>query len=75
VLLLQAKANAARLRLKLKLLKEKQYNCKRKEIAVNKELELLEDAAKMLKDVSLLELVAYIANLNSLDLELLANLS
>jgi hypothetical protein len=29
----------------------------------------------MLKDVPLLELVAYIANLNSLDLELLANFS
>jgi hypothetical protein len=51
VLLLQAKANAARLRLKLKLLKEKRYYCERKEITANKELEQLEDKVEMLKDV------------------------
>jgi hypothetical protein len=57
------------------LLKEKQYNCERKEIAANKELEQLEDKAGMLKDVPLLELVACTANLNSIDLEPLANFS
>jgi hypothetical protein len=57
------------------LLKEKQYNRERKEIAANKELEQLEDKAGMLKDVPLLELVACTANLNSLDLEPLANFS
>jgi hypothetical protein len=75
VLLLQAKANAARLRLKLELLKEKRYHREREEIAANKELEQLEDKAGMLKDVPLLELVARTANLNSLDLEPLANFS
>jgi hypothetical protein len=57
------------------LLKEKQYNRERKEIAANKELEQLENKVGMLKDVSLLELVACTANLNSLDLEPLANFS
>jgi hypothetical protein len=57
------------------LLKKKQYYCKRKEIIINKELERLEDKAGMLKDVPLLELVACTANLNSLDLEPLANFS
>jgi hypothetical protein len=57
------------------LLKEKQYYRERKEIAANKELEQLEDKAGMLKDVPLLELVACTANLNSLDLEPLANFS
>jgi hypothetical protein len=47
----------------------------RKEIAINKELEQLEDKVKMLKDVSLLELVACTANLNSINLEPLANFS
>jgi hypothetical protein len=75
VLLLQAKANAARLQLKLKLLKEKQYHRERKEIAANEELERLEDEAGMPKDVPLPEPVARTANLNSLDLEPLANFS
>ena len=70
MLLLQAKANATRLYLKLELLKEKQYSYKQEEIAATKELERLEDAARMLKEVSL----SRTANLNFLDLELLANL-
>jgi hypothetical protein len=45
VLLLQAKADAARLRLELELLKEKRYNREREEIAANEELERLEDEA------------------------------
>jgi hypothetical protein len=57
------------------LLKEKHYNRERKEIAINKELKQLKDKAEMLKDVSLLELVACTANLNFLDLEPLANFS
>jgi hypothetical protein len=57
------------------LLKKKQYYYERKEITVNKELEQLEDKAGILKDVPLLELVACTANLNSLDLEPLANFS
>jgi hypothetical protein len=57
------------------LLKEKQYYRERKEIAANKELEQLEDKAGILKDVPLLELVACTANLNSIDLEPLANFS
>jgi hypothetical protein len=57
------------------LLKEKQYYRKRKEITANKELEQLKDKAGMLKDVPLLELVACIANLKSIDLEPLANFS
>jgi hypothetical protein len=56
------------------LLKEKQYYCKRKEIAVNKELEQLEDKASLLKDPLLLEPVTRTANLNFLSLELIANL-
>jgi hypothetical protein len=75
VLLLQAKADAARLWLKLELLKEKRYHREREEIAANKELERLEDKAGMLKDVPLLELVACTANLDSLDLEPLADFS
>jgi hypothetical protein len=57
------------------LLKEKQYYYKRKEITVNKELEQLKDKVGMLKDVPLLELVACTANLNSINLEPLANFS
>ena len=74
VLLLQAKADAARLCLKLKLLREKQYSSKREEIATTKELERLEDKARMLKELPLLEPVTRTANLNFLDLELLTNL-
>ena len=70
MLLLQTKANTARLYLKLELLKEKQYSCKQEEITITKELEQLEDTARILKKVSL----SRIANLNFLDLELLANL-
>jgi len=74
VLILQAKANAARLRLKLKLLKEKRYSYKQEEIAATKELERLENAAKILKKLPLLEPITRIANLNFLDLKLLTNL-
>jgi hypothetical protein len=62
VLLLQAKANAARLRLKLKLLKEKRYSYKQEKIAVTKELKQLKNKASLLKDVLLLELVTRTAN-------------
>jgi hypothetical protein len=55
------------------VLKEKRYRCKREEIAATKELERLEDKAGMLKDLSL-KSVACTANLNTLGLELLANL-
>jgi hypothetical protein len=55
------------------VLKEKQYPCKRKEIAATKELERLENKAGMLKDLPL-KSVARTANLNTLDLEPLANL-
>jgi len=74
VLLLQAKANAARLYLKLKLLKEKRYSYKQEEIATTKELKYLKDAAKILKKLPLLKTVTRIANLNFLDLKLLTNL-
>ena len=74
VLLLQAKANAARLQLKLKMLKEKRYCRKRKKITATKELKRLKDATKMLKDPLLIKPVTRIANLKFLDLELLANL-
>jgi hypothetical protein len=73
VLLLQAEADAARLRLELELLKEKRYNREREEIAANEELERLEDEAGMPKDVPLPEPVARTANLDSLDLESLAD--
>jgi hypothetical protein len=56
------------------LLKEKQYSCKRKEIATTKELERLEDKARMLKELPLLIPVTRIVNLNNLDLELIAKL-
>jgi len=55
------------------VLKEKQYRCKRKEIAATKELERLEDKAGMLKDLPL-KSIACTANLNTLNLGLLANL-
>jgi len=55
------------------VLKEKQYSCKRKEIAATKELERLKDKARMLKDLPL-KSIACTANLNNLDLGLLANL-
>jgi hypothetical protein len=74
VLLLQAKANAAQLQLKLKLIKEKQYSCKRNKIAVIKELERLEDKAKLLKDVFLLEPVTRTANPLILNTRLFTNL-
>jgi hypothetical protein len=74
VLLLQAKANAAQLQLKLKLIKEKRYSCKRNKIAVTEELERLEDKARLLKDVLLLEPVKRAANPTVLDSRLFANL-
>ena len=74
LLLLKAKANAARLCLKLEELKEKRFSCKREEIAAIEELERLEDTAEMLKELLLLEPVARTANLALLDLDLLANL-
>ena len=75
MLLLQAKANTARFCFKLKLLKKKQYSCKQEEIAATKELERLENATKILKKVLLLlKLIKRIANFNSLDLKLIANL-
>jgi len=74
VLLLQAKANAARLRLKLKLLKEKRYSCKQEEIAITKELKRLKDKAKMLKDLLLLEPVTRTANPFVLNTRLFTNL-
>ena len=74
LLLLKAKANAARLRLKLEELKEKRFSCKREEIAAIEELKQLENTAGMLKELLLLEPIARTANLNFLDLKLLANL-
>ena len=74
LLLLKAKANTARLYLKLEELKEKRFSCKREEIAAIEELKQLEDAIEMLKKLLLLEPIARIANLNFLDLDLLANL-
>ena len=63
------------------MLKEKQYSYKREEIATTKELEQLENAARILKEnleniVGMLKEVSLsrTANLNFLDLELLANL-
>ena len=55
------------------MLKEKRYCYKRKEIAATKELKRLEDKVRMLKDLPL-KSIAYTANLNTLDLGLLANL-
>jgi hypothetical protein len=74
VLLLQAKANAAQLRLKLKLIKEKRYSRKRNKIAATEELERLEDKARLLKDVLLLEPVKRAANPTILDSRSFANL-
>ena len=74
LLLLKAKANTARLYFKLEELKEKRFSCKREEIAAIEELKRLEDAAEILKELLLLEPIARIANLNFLDLELIANL-
>jgi hypothetical protein len=56
------------------LLIEKQYSYKREKIAVTKELERLEDKARMLKEFPSPKPVTRIVNLNNLDLELLANL-
>jgi hypothetical protein len=55
------------------VLKEKQYYYKRKKITITKELEHLKNKAGMLKDLPL-KSITYTANLNTLDLELLANL-
>ena len=74
LLLLKAKANTARLYLKLEELKKKRFICKREEIATIEELKQLEDTAKMLKELLLLKPIARIANLNFLNLDLLANL-
>jgi hypothetical protein len=74
VLLLQAKANAAQLRLKLKLIKEKQYSCKRNKIAAIEELERLENKAKILKNVLLLEPIKRTANPFILDSKPFTNL-
>ena len=56
------------------MLKEKRYYRKRKEIAATEELKRLEDAAKMLKDLSKPKAITRINSLNFLDLNLLANL-
>ena len=63
-----------RLPLKLKLLKEKQYSYKRKEITITKELKRLKNAAKMLKDLFKPKAITRINSLNFLNLNLLANL-
>ena len=55
------------------MLKKKRYRCKRKEIAATKELKRLKDKAGMLKDLPL-KSITYTANLNTLNLGLLANL-
>ena len=73
-MLLKAKANTARLCLKLEKLKERRFSCKREEIATIEELEQLEDTIELLKKLLLLEPIARTANLNFLDLDLLANL-
>ena len=73
-MLLKAKANTARLYLKLEELKEKRFSYKREEIAAIEELKQLENTTKILKKLLLLELVARIANFNFLVLNLLANL-
>ena len=70
----RANAKAAQLRLKLYKLEEKKFAREREEIAATKKLEQLEDTARMLRDSLLLELVTRTANLNILDLELLADL-
>ena len=75
LLLLQAKANTKQLQLKLELLKKKRYSYKRNKIATTKKLKQLEDIAKILKNILLLKLVAYIANFNSLNLDSFTNLS
>lgn len=74
VLLLQAEADAARLRLELELLKEKRYGREREEIAATEELERLEDAAGMPKELPPWESVARTADLDFLDPEPLADL-
>ena len=74
LLLLKAKANTARLRLKLEELKEKCFSCKREEIAAIEKLKRLKDKVEILKKLLLLKFIARIANLNFLNLELLANL-
>ena len=72
--MLRAQAKTARLKLKIAKLNAKEKKRKLKEIAAIEELEQLEDAAGMLKELLSLEPVTRIANLNFLDLELLANL-
>jgi len=74
LLLLKAKANTTRLCLKLEELKEKRFSCKREKIAAIEELKQLKDTIEMLKKLLLLEPIARTANLNFLDLDLLANL-
>ena len=70
----RAKVKLAATKLSLLENRAKKRRQELKEIAAIEELERLEDKAKIPKDIPLLELVAYTANLNSLDLEPLANL-
>jgi hypothetical protein len=70
LLLLQAKAKAARLRLKLNNLEQKQFAREREEITITKELEQLERAASLYTSKA----VNYTANL-ILDPRLQANFS
>jgi len=70
----RAKAKLAAAELSLLESKAKRQGQELKEITAIEELERLEDAARMLKELSLLEPVTRTANLNFLDLELLANL-
>ena len=54
--------------------KKKRQQQKLKEIAAIEKLKRLKDKVKILKKLLLLKFIARIANLNFLDLELLANL-
>ena len=54
--------------------KEKKQQQEPKKIAAIKELERLENAARILKELPLLEPITRIVNLNFLDLKLLTNL-
>ena len=70
----RAKAKLAAAKLSLLESKARKQKQELKEITTIKELERLKDAARMLKELPLLEPVTRTANFNFLDLELLTNL-
>jgi hypothetical protein len=72
--LLRAQAKASCLKLKIAKLKAKKKKRELEEIITTKELERLENAARMPRNFPLLEPVTRTANSNFLELELLTNL-